>query len=607
MSSSETMSWWYRANAKKGLESWIRPLIAPRPYTARYEVGQGSYMNFSSHEIVIDPTAWDFMDVTKHLPLTWNGQHVDTLAKLQWRFARTAARHEAMHVLFSVPPNCGGILHFLVNALEDEWMEELARFYYPAAWGDFVFRARLVTTYYPLPNPEESDRTNLLLNRCLYHRFDWKRPKGTPSRYRFQTEEDEQFWREQIRPLVEKAWRTNEDASRKDIAREILQMLDIPESTPLPKDGLMLSINPLDVGGERGEDDTRPFIIPGTTIKGPAVIDVKDDITGKTASESPTSGEDAEIPPQYALENLVTDNDEVPAPLTATDELYLLPPYYLENQVRGEKSRLLRVLLAKTPDSGEDTSPSGGAFDVESYLRSDGERSFRLFNEDEPDHEGVAIALLIDMTGSMDGWDDKGGLDADGVFLPCFYKPYHRMTYARQVAMLFELVCPPAGITLLIGAAGDQGPLMHLATDASRWKYRLKLDQPVTWLRDRSTPRNSEVTRAAIAGLYGRYICERISSSLRVAERELAQCRAGTRLIIYIHDGMPTDEEERTIVSTLKDIRQQGTLVIAPYVGDQSDIDKLSSIFGAQWTLPIERLPDLSKRLGRLLLKYAQK
>lgn len=127
MSAKMTMPWWYRANAKKALESWIRPLIAPRPYTARYEVGKGSYMSFSSREIVVDPIAWDFMNVAKSLPFTWNGKLVDTEAKLQWRFARTAARHEAMHVLFSVPPECDGILHFLVNALEDEWMEQVRR------------------------------------------------------------------------------------------------------------------------------------------------------------------------------------------------------------------------------------------------------------------------------------------------------------------------------------------------------------------------------------------------------------------------------------------------------------------------------------------------
>ena len=98
MSIVKTMPWWYRANAKKALESWIRPLIAPRPYTAHYEIGEGSYMNFSSREIVIDPTAWDFMNVAKHLPLTWNGKRVDTEAKLQWRFSRNFSVSAEAHV-----------------------------------------------------------------------------------------------------------------------------------------------------------------------------------------------------------------------------------------------------------------------------------------------------------------------------------------------------------------------------------------------------------------------------------------------------------------------------------------------------------------------------
>lgn len=641
MAPKPTVPWWYRASAKKALESWVRPLIAPRPYTARYEITGSSYMNFGTREIVIDPTAWDFMNVAKHLPLSWNGKRVDTEAKLQWRFARTAARHEALHVLFSVPPDCGGILHFVVNALEDEWMEQLARFFYPAAWGDFVFRARLVTKYYPLPDPKESDRANLILNMCLYHRFDWKRPKGTPSRFRFRTEEDAQFWQERIRPLVEKAWRTNEDAGRKDIAREILQLLDIPESASLPSGGLMMSANPFDIGGERGEDDAPlpvSVIVAGAPAKGAASKSKESKEEGETAGDSEKEGEntdeggkgedasaeqgdseasgrgggvgETESLPHYALVSLVTEEDEVPTPLTAADELYLLPPQYLENQVRGEKSRLLRVLLAKTLDAGEDASPSGGEFDVEAHLRSDGARPFRLLDDAAPDHEGLAIALLIDATGSMGGWSGEGGLDARGRFLPSFYRPYDRMTYARQVAMLFELVCPPAGITLLIGAAGDEGPLIHLALPLGEWSSapeRCKPHQSVTWLRDRSTPRDSEVTRAAIAGLYGKYGAERISASLLVAERELAEVRAGTRLIVYVHDGEPTDEEPRTIVSVLKDIRRKGTLVVAPYVGDQSDIANLSAIFGSQWTIPVPRLPELSKRLGRLLLRYAQK
>ena len=312
-------------------------------------------------------------------------------------------------------------------------------------------------------------------------------------------------------------------------------------------------------------------------------------------------------PPHSALVTLVSEEDEVPSPLTVADESYLLPPQYLEQQVRGEKNRLLRVLLAKTPDAGEDASPVGGEFDAESYLRSDGARPFRLHDDDAPDHAGLAIALLIDATGSMEGWGTRGGLDTRGVFLPDFYNPEHRMTYARQVAMLFELVCPPAGIQLLIGAAGDDGPLVHLSIDTPWWDApaRKKPKQPINWLRTRETPRDSEVTRAAIAGLYGSYGCERISASLREAQDELTRCTAATKLIIYVHDGEPTDEYAETIVSLLKEIRRKGTLVIAPYVGEQAGIRDLQAIFGIQWTLPIEHLSDLSKRLGRLLLKYA--
>ena len=507
------------------------------------------------------------------------------------------------------------------------FLSYIARFFYPAAWGDFVTRARLITKYYPLQNPETLDRGSLMLNMCLYHRWDWKRAKGTASRYRFSTEEDEQFWLSEIRPLVEKAWRTNEDTGRKEIAREILDLLDIPETSLLPRGGLLMSANTLDVEGKRGDYDAPlPMSVMASSAaskgKGKGSKDEHDgeekdeekkDEDEHVSSDASTSGggvgETAELP-HYALVCLVSDEDEVPSPLTAADELYLLPPHYPENQVRGEKSRLLRVLLAKTPDAGEDISPAGGEFDVEAYLRSDGARPFLLLDDNGPDHAGLVIALLIDTTGSMDGWDEDGGMNEYGVFLPEFYNPYHRMTYARQVAMLFELVCPPAGIKLLIGAAGDDSPLMHLAKDPTDWRSmptRSKPHQPVTWLRTRETPQDSEVTRAAIAGLYGRYGRECISTSLREAERELAASKASTRLIISIHDEMPTDEYPATIVMVLKDIRRKGTLVVAPYVGEQSYISNLAAIFGNQWTIPFEQLPDLSKRLGRLLLKYAQR
>lgn len=626
-SSFLTMRWWHRQSAVRALESWTRPLIGTRPYTPRFEVGKGSYMDFGTQEIVVDPSAWDFLKVADHLPLWWNGKRIATEAQLQWRYARTAARHEVMHVLFSVSPDCSGALHFLVNALEDEWIEQLSRFFYPAAWGDFVTKARVITHYYPLDDLRTRTREAVLLNACLYHRWDWKRERGTPSRYRFHSSEDEQFWAQTIRPLVEKSWRTHEDAGRKEIAREILQLIGVDEAADLSGEGLLVLPAVLDIKGERGEDD-QPLRIE-TAL--PAAVE---DDEGKQGASGEAGGEgqaDSDVSgrgggasegstlPTRALVTIVTEDDEAPSPLTAAEELYLLPPAYLENQVRAMRSRLLRELIVSTPDAGDEESPWAGQFSVEDFLRTGGARPFLLPGHQAPAHEGLAVGLLIDRTGSMEGWGGMyaggsilgmGGLDERGVFCPSFYDPRHRMTYARQVAMLFELTCPLAGIQLLIGAVGDYGPLLHLARDvhSTDWRapHRFKPDQPITWLRGRNTPRDSEVTRAAIAGLYGSYGCERVSSALQMTARELAACRARTRLIIFIHDGEPTDESPEDIQRVLSEIRREGMLVVAPYVGEQSEIKLLQNIFGIQWTIPVKELSGLAKRLGRLLKRYAR-
>lgn len=76
-------------------------------------------------------------------------------------------------------------------------------------------------------------------------------------------------------------------------------------------------------------------------------------------------------------------------------------------QPEASYERFRRAVYAKTPDAGEGASLAGGEFDVKSYLCSDGARPFRLFDDDAPDHAGLAIALLIDTAGSMDGWDGK--------------------------------------------------------------------------------------------------------------------------------------------------------------------------------------------------------
>ncbi len=168
--------------------------------------------------------------------------------------------------------------------------------------------------------------------------------------------------------------------------------------------------------------------------------------------------------------------------------------------------------------------------------------------------------------------------------------------------MLFELVCPRARIPLAIGCAGDRGTLSHLP----RPRWRSKPDDPVTWIRTFQTPPLDELPRFAIAGLYGKYDRERVSPSLRIATHLLEPRREETKLVIYIHDGKPEDEREEVVMKTLAEVRREGILVAAPYVGDQGELHKLQAIFGKEWTIPVPQHRDLSKRMARFLLRHAR-
>ena len=82
--------------------------------------------------------------------------------------------------------------------------------------------------------------------------------------------------------------------------------------------------------------------------------------------------------------------------------------------------------------------------------------------------------------------------------------------------------------------------------------------------------------------------------------------REATKLVIYIHDGVPEDEPAARVVETLAEVRKTGILVVAPYVGDQEGLQNLQDIFGKEWTIPVPQHKDLSRRMARFLLKHAR-
>src|SRR3712207_4560198 len=185
MKGGEWIAWWHWSRARKRLDQWVRTLIGARPYTIRFEVGQGSFVNFSTREIVIEPNFPAHLDGhAKTVPTTWGASRVIRPSTLDVLCARALAYHEGGHVLFTdVVPLQGSTHGWLVNALEDCRMERLTAAYYAPAGRDFDELGRRLWLHGFTPRvPAVADRTTTLLNACLYARWDHARPAGAASK-----------------------------------------------------------------------------------------------------------------------------------------------------------------------------------------------------------------------------------------------------------------------------------------------------------------------------------------------------------------------------------------------------------------------------------------
>jgi hypothetical protein len=494
-----------------------------------------------------------------------------TLAGLQWRCARALARHEAAHVLFTQPGDHdrGGVHHWLINALEDGRIERYLGARAPWCWADFLELGLLVWQQYGLP----ADRVQRLLSACLLHRWDVLRPKKAPARVTFADPADWRLWDAEIRPLVEAAWLATDAERVAAIASEILRRIGVPEGTR--SSGL---VNPVGMSptGERAVDDQ------------PLAISAAD------TPELVMPGADAPAMAEASIEG--AEPPGVDVDLTR-GQLFMHPYRDIEREVAGELRRLVKALIPPTPNVAPRPHLVSGAFSVREHIRSQGERPMLHRRDRARDPKGLAVALLIDRTGSMGNY----AFEEDGTPASDFYSPSGRMYHARRAALLLDRACTGARIPLCIGYAGNEVSPEHGALRGRR----LHLPQSVVWIRDWDTPPDAEGPLACLAGMYGDAgNAERVSESLWLAQARLQDRREGTKLIVYVHDGEPTDERPEAVRKTVEDVRRTGLIVLGMFVGDQRELPKLEAIFGSEHTIGVADLKKLPERLGTLLTRY---
>ena len=565
------MDWWHWKRAERALETWIRSLIGDRPYSIGFKTGDGSYVNFATRQIIVEPNMPDSLGGATLLPRSWRRQRVKTLAGLQWRCARALARHEAAHVLFTQPSDSdrGGAHHWLVNALEDGRIERCLGALVPWCWADFLELGMLVWQQYELP----TDRVRRLLSACLLHRWDVLRPKKAAARITFLNADDWGLWEEQIRPLVEMAWLATDAERVCAIASEILKLIGVPAS--MRASGLP---NPLDTSptGERTADD-QPITIPSESVPCIRLPDVDDSPVGEESVDG-------------------ADPPGVDVDLTR-GHLFLHPYRDIEREVAGEVRRLITQLASPTPNVAPRPHMVNGTFSAREHIRSQGEKPMLQTRDRARDPKGLALVLLIDRTGSMGNFE----FNDDGTPGSGFYSPSGRMYHARRAALLLDRACVSARISLCIGYAGNEVSPEH---GPHRGRC-LHLPQSVVWLRDWDTPPDAEGPLACIAGMYGDAgNAERVSESLRLAQARLHDRRESTKLIVYIHDGKPTDERPEAVKATVDTVRRSGLIVLGLFVGDQSELPSLEAIFGKDHTIGVADLTKLPERLGIILKRY---
>jgi len=224
---SPKQTWWWWQRSRQRLIQWTKALLQGRRYTIKVEPYQHrgrpgtGYHNPKMCVIAVNPQFF-----------------ADEPVETQFRATQGILAHEVGHAFFTdawPKEDDQQTLRWLVNALEDERMEQAICIYYPGIAALIRLIGDLI--YQGTEPMSDSTPAETALACCLSWR--WAKSRGGEAEMfeRLGIEADEaiccRMWRE-IKPLVEDSW-TAADTNRViEIAREILAILELPEGYSLP-------------------------------------------------------------------------------------------------------------------------------------------------------------------------------------------------------------------------------------------------------------------------------------------------------------------------------------------------------------------------------------
>lgn len=290
--------------------------------------------------------------------------------RTQYLLTRGLLVHEVGHARYTTPRDgATPVVQQVTNVLEDERIERIMG-------GQFWSVRRALTALtrqcyrraLPLGHPrgelQDPDDPRWVVLAALQWR--WAQRLGLPLNGRLSAL-NRRRW-DQVKPLVERAWVAPDTGRVYDLAEQIVAILGLEQ--PLPQ------CLPVPVAPNRG---TR----------------------ADQAETRPSGGTDWQDPGTSA-----TDDDELPAEVATAGfgpERLLAPPGPLLAAAEPLASELVARLalpeVARTPE----WTDRHGRLSLRAAIRSQDATPFVMPAEPEPDPQSVAVGVLLDRSGSMDG------------------------------------------------------------------------------------------------------------------------------------------------------------------------------------------------------------
>ena len=443
------VQWYQWPSIERQLVTFGKSFLGPYAFAVRLEDDRtlcpSGVCDFGQRTITVNPRAFPGPPRTQYL------------------LTRGVLAHEVGHARYTTPRDgATPVVQELTNVLEDERIERIMGGQFWSVRGALTALGR--HAYWramPLGQPrgelQDLDDPRWVVLAAVQWR--WAQRLGLPLKGRLSAL-NQRRWRK-VKPLVERAWTARDTGRVYDLAEQIVAILGLRQT---------LSENlPMPVAANRGtrSDSAEPRPREGAGWTDPGEL---------------KAGED-DLPAELATAGFISDRQLAPpGPL-----LHAAEPLAAELV-----ARLALPEVARTPE----WTDRHGRLSLRAAIRSQDVTPFVVPTEPEPDPASVAVGVLLDRSGSMDGV---------------------RLAAAQTAAAVLHLACRELEI----------------------WHAVITFEGAETVVR------TGDATERALARLAG--LLANTGSSMGAAYRalldEMSARPEALRLLVVIHDGEPQDPD----------------------------------------------------------------